>query len=57
MKKVESVIIETPIAEGIGIGEAGEKVKDDLAFLDKLVIPKDSQWKALFDFLMMLAAI
>jgi hypothetical protein len=28
-----------------------------LAFLDKLVITKDSQWKSLFDLLMMLVSI
>lgn len=30
--------------------------KDDLAFLDKFVIRKDSTWKGIFDFIMMITA-
>ena len=31
--------------------------KDDLAFLDKLVISRDSKWKGKFDLMMMMASI
>jgi hypothetical protein len=31
--------------------------KDDLAFLDKLVISRDSKWKGKFDLMMMFASI
>ena len=37
--------------------DQASKPKDDLAFLDKLVISKESGWKSLFDLIMMLVSI
>ena len=45
-----------PISEGIEM-ELASKAADDLAFLDKLVIPKDVGWKSFFDILMMFVSI
>ena len=39
------------------IDNADKYNKDDLAFLDKLVISRDSKWKGKFDLMMMLASI
>lgn len=32
-------------------------MRDDLAFLDRFVIPKDSDWKGLFDIFMLFISI
>jgi hypothetical protein len=44
------------LSEGIEMDQTS-KAADDLAFLDKLVIPKDIEWKSFFDILMMLVSI
>ena len=44
---IESITIDTNVSQK----------KDDLAFLNKLVISKDSTWKGWFDLVMMVAAI
>ena len=48
---------EEDIIESIGLDSNISSKKDDLAFLNKLVISKDGTWKGMFDLLMMFASI